>query len=125
MKSELNTVAEHRYTPTSDLERTIFRRVATTHECVKLELHAPDGGFVKEQSDLNTPFTAEDLVQLRFTSPAQLMLLAELCEKAAHHLAAMQTAHAIGGRAEKDTPQHVVTPIRRNGTTRDLPPTRG
>ncbi len=124
MKSQIVSTIEHHLTPNTDAERAVFLRATTSHETAHLEVRAPGGGWVKEVPDLNTSFTAADLVQLRFTSPEQLRVLAYLCEQAASRMEAMQLARISMGVDYVVKTEHPDL-IRRNGTTKDLPPTRG
>lgn len=97
MKGQIVSVTEFQATPNTDSERAVFLRATTTHECAKLELRAPGGGFVKETPDLNTAFSCADLVQMRFQTPEQLRALAHLAEQVASRMEAMKLARISMG----------------------------
>ena len=99
MKAQLVTTPEHQFTPTTDTERTVFRRAIATHELATIEMRAPGGGFVKEEpADLNTPFSYLDLVQMRFQTPDQLRALAMLFNQMANRMDALALARIQMGR---------------------------
>ncbi|MEQ1833527.1 MAG: hypothetical protein ABL977_10765 [Candidatus Eisenbacteria bacterium] len=65
---------------------------------VTLELHAPDGGWVKDSTDSNAILVPADTVAMRFNDAAELRELARLCEHMAKRLEFMQrAAHVARG----------------------------
>lgn len=65
---------------------------------VTLQLHAPDGGWVKDATDSNAILVPSDTVALRFNNAEELRELSRLCEHMARRLEAMRrAAHVANG----------------------------